>query len=382
MCAERLYKPMRMGNMALAHRMVMAPLTRFRADQHHNPSPYAKEYYEQRASVPGTFQVSEATFISPQAGGYKSIPGIWSESQIAGWKAIVDAVHQKGSYIYMQLWALGRVAQEPVLKEQGFRVRSASPIPVPSDQTNTGAPTTIPDELTEAEIQSFIRDYAQAAANAIEAGFDGVEIHGANGYLIDQFWQDVSNQRRDGWGGSIPARARFGLEVTKAVIAAVGDSKKVGMRLSPWGNFQGMLMDDPVPQFRYIVQELRKLDLAYLHLIESRVSGSAADGVYRDESGTQENDPFIRDWGVDTPIILAGGFTPAKAAKVVGEQYTEDNVAIAFGRYFISTPDLPYRIQHGLELNQWDRPTFYKQGPGGYTDYPFSKEFLAHGSRL
>lgn len=156
------------------------------------------------------------------------------------------------------------------------------------------------------------------------------------------------------------------------------------MRLSPWGNFQGMLMKDPVPQFKYIVDELRKLDLAYLHLIESRVSGSAADGVYRsaEEGGTKENDPFIKAWGMELPIILAGGFTPEKARKVVGEQYTGDNVAIAFGRSFISTPDLAFRIQHGIPLNPWDRPTFYKAGPGGYIDYPFSKEFLAQESRL
>ncbi|EME41543.1 hypothetical protein DOTSEDRAFT_73828 [Dothistroma septosporum NZE10] len=374
--ADRLFKPIKVGSITLHNRLPMAPLTRFRADKDNNPSEYARAYYEQRASVPGTLLITEATFISPQAGGYPSIPGIWSESQITGWKDIVDAVHRKGSYIYMQLWALGRVAQEKVLSEKGFRVRSASAIAVPSEQTGAGAPTTVPSELTEDEIQSFISDYAQATRNAIKAGFDGVEVHGANGYLIDQFWQDVSNQRQDQWGGSIEKRARFGLQVTKAVIEAAGDSKKVGMRLSPWGNFQGMLMKEPVPQFNYIIEELKKLDLAYLHLIESRLSGSAADGVYNDEQGTVELDPFIKTWGPKEPLILAGGYTPDKAKKVVGEIYTTDNILIAFGRYFISTPDLPYRLQHGIELNKWDRPTFYKQGPGGYTDYPFSEEFV------
>lgn len=176
--ADRLFKPIKVGSITLNNRLPMAPLTRFRADKDNNPSEYAKAYYEQRASVPGTLLITEATFISPQAGGYPSIPGIWSESQIAGWKDIVDAVHSKGSYIYMQLWALGRVAQEKVLSEKGFRVKSASTVAVPAAQTGLGAPTTVPDEMTEDEIQSFINDYAQATRNAIKAGFDGVEIHG------------------------------------------------------------------------------------------------------------------------------------------------------------------------------------------------------------
>lgn len=208
------------------------------------------------------------------------------------------------------------------------------------------------------------------------AGFDGVEIHGANGYLIDQFWQDVSNTRCDGWGGSVEKRARFGLEVTKAVIEACGgDAKKVGMRLSPWGKFQGMGMVDPVEQFEYVVGELAKLDLAYLHLIESRESGSAADGVYFDR-GTEELKRFIEVWGEERPVILAGGMTPDKAKWVVNEVATGPNVAIGFGRYFISTPDLVYRIKNGIELNKWDRPTFYAPGPEGYIDYEFSKEWL------
>lgn len=177
--ADRLFKPLKVGTSHLQHRIVMAPLTRFRADKQHVPSEHAKEYYEQRASVPGTLLITEATFVSNQAGGYPSIPGIWSESQIASWKDIVDAVHKKGSFIYLQLWGLGRVAQEKVLKEEGgWRVRSASAIAVPSTQTATGAATTVPDAMTEEEIQSFINDYAQAGANAMKAGFDGVEIHG------------------------------------------------------------------------------------------------------------------------------------------------------------------------------------------------------------
>ena len=175
---DRLFHTLKLGHGQLQHRLVMAPLTRFRADEHNNPSEHAKLYYEQRACVPGTLIVTEATFISPQAGGYPSIPGIWSESQIAGWKDIVDAVHRKGSLIYLQLWALGRVAKEEVLAKGGFRVRSASAIPVAEGQTSAGGPTTVPDEMTEEEIRSFVKDYANAAKNAMKAGFDGVEIHG------------------------------------------------------------------------------------------------------------------------------------------------------------------------------------------------------------
>lgn len=177
--ADRLFKPIKVGTSLLQNRVVMAPLTRFRADKDHNPSPYAKEYYEQRASVPGTLLITEATFVSGQAGGYPNIPGIWSQSQIDGWKDIVDSVHKKGSFIYLQLWGLGRVAQEKVLQEEGgWRVRSASAIAVPAEQTSTGKAGTTPDATTEEEIHEFINDYAQAASNAIEAGFDGVEIHG------------------------------------------------------------------------------------------------------------------------------------------------------------------------------------------------------------
>ncbi|EME88727.1 uncharacterized protein MYCFIDRAFT_35126 [Pseudocercospora fijiensis CIRAD86] len=380
MALDKLFRPLQVGHNQLQHRLVMAPLTRFRADEHHNPSPHAKTYYEQRSSTPGTLIITEATFISPSAGGYKRIPGIWSATQIQAWKEIVQAVHKAGCTIYLQLWALGRVAQSSVLEsEEGgpYEVKAPSAIPVdPSQTNNSGGPTTIPKELTEPEIFQLIQHYARAAKTAIhEANFDGVEIHGANGYLIDQFFQDVSNQRTDGWGGNIPNRARFGLEVTKAVIEAIGDSKKVGIRLSPWGKFQGMGMENPIPQFEYVIEELKKLDLAYLHLIESRKSGSAADGVYF-ERGTEELKRFLEVWGDEVPIILAGGFTEEKAAWVVNEFATGENVAVAFGRYFISNPDLVFRVRNGIELNRWDRGSFYTAGPEGYVDYEFSKEWV------
>ncbi|KAF2758250.1 NADH:flavin oxidoreductase/NADH oxidase family protein [Pseudovirgaria hyperparasitica] len=370
MSIDKLFKPIKLGGLNLDHRVIMAPLTRFRADESHTPSPDAKEYYAQRASSPGTLLITEATFISPRCGGYDRIPGIWNYGQRAAWKEITDAVHAKGCYIYCQLWALGRVANEDVLARDGFDVQSASDVPV--DETK---PT--PKPLTEDDIKLVIQDYVDAAENAMIAGFDGVELHGANGYLIDQFWQDVTNKRTDTYGGSIENRARFGIEVTKAVIAAVGDSKKVAMRLSPWATGQRMKMEDPVPQFSHIIQELKKLNLSYLHLVESRVgyNTTAVDGDYH--VLTRENDKFVELWGTEAPIMLAGGFTEEKAAKVVNEVYTADNVTIAFGRYYISTPDLPYRIKRGIPLNKYNRETFYSSGPEGYIDYPFSKEYLA-----
>ncbi len=211
--------------------------------------------------------ISEATFIAPAAAGYGNVPGIWSQEQITGWKKVTDAVHEKGSFIYLQLWALGRAADPENLKaEFGKKVVSASDIPIKG-----GAK---PEPLTEEEIWEFVGYYKQAALNAIEAGFDGVEIHGANGYLVDQFLQDVSNNRTDAWGGSIEKRARFGLEVAKAVVGAVG-AERTGIRLSPFSTFQDMKMDDPIPQFSYFVEHLKPLKLAYVHVVESRISGNA-----------------------------------------------------------------------------------------------------------
>ena len=296
------------------------------------------------------------------------MPGIWNEDQVQGWREITDAVHEKSSYIFLQLAATGRVANPDNLRKQGYKLVSSSPVSLDSEHE-------VPYALTEEEIQDFVQDYANAARNAMKAGFDGVELHGGNGYLIDQFWQDVVNRRTDRWGGSIENRARFGLEVMKAVIAAVGDSKKVGMRLSPWSTYQGMKMDEPIPQFLHVVQELKALDIAYIHLVESRISGSSADGVYHELN--RENEALIEAWGIGAPILLAGGSTVGKTKRVMTELYPRHSIAVTFGRYFISNPDLPFRVQNEIELNKYDRSTFYKlQAPEEYIDYSFSKEWL------
>ncbi|KAH8674553.1 hypothetical protein BGZ60DRAFT_404271 [Tricladium varicosporioides] len=371
---SNLFKPLKIGNATLENRIVLAPLTRFRADDNHVPLPFVADYYVQRASTPGTLLITEATFIAPQAGGMTNVPGIWNDAQIQAWKKVTDAVHEKRSFIYLQLWALGRAAQEKVMKEEfgeKGKVVSSSDVPI-------GPNNAVPTPLTENEIVEYIGLYAQAAKNAVAAGFDGVEIHGANGYLIDQFTQDTSNKRTDKWGGSVENRARFGIEVAKAVVAAIGP-ERTGIRLSPFSEFQSMRMKDPVPQFTYLTQELRKLKLAYLHVVESRISG----GVDTSHSTEASLDFIFDTWGNTSPILLAGGFMPDGAYAAVDKEYKDKDIAIVFGRYFISNPDLVFKIKTGLDLTPYDRSKFYlKKQEEGYTTYPFSKEFQAQTQAL
>ncbi|OJJ73330.1 hypothetical protein ASPBRDRAFT_122180 [Aspergillus brasiliensis CBS 101740] len=362
--SSKLFQPLQIGKAKLKHRVIMAPLTRLRADSQHIPLPMATSYYEQRASVPGTMLIAEATQISPSAGGVPHGPGIWSEEQVQSWKDITEAVHQKGSYIFCQLIAVGRAADPAQLHAEGGHVLHApSPIPI-----EPGMP--IPKELDEHEIQGIINDFATAAQNAIRAGFDGVEIHGANGYLVDQFLQDVSNTRNDKWGGSIPNRARFGLEVARAVVDAIG-ADRVGFRLSPWNTWQGMKMVDPVPQFTYFVKRLQELGLAYLHVIESRV----INNVDCEQAGSIR---FMLDiWGKSAPVIVAGGYNPKNVESALEGEYKGYQVGVAFGRHFLANPDLPFRIRHDIRLNPYQRESFYTaMQEDGYADYPFSEEFM------
>lgn len=330
--------------------------------------------YAQRASSPGTLLITEATFIALQAGGYSNVPGIWSQAQIDSWKNATEAVHAKGSFIYLQLWALGRAADLVELKKDvgpDAKIVSASDLNFDGRQ---GHPK--PTPLTEEEIKEYIGLYAQAAKNAVEAGFDGVEIHGANGYLIDQFLQDVSNVRTDAWGGSIEKRARFGIEVAKAVVEAVG-AERTGIRMSPFSKFQGMKMADPKPQFSYFVGELKKLKLAYIHVVESRIAGNT------DVEQTEKVDFLVDLWNNQSPVLIAGGFKPASAKKTVDEEYKNRDIAIVFGRYFISNPDLVFRVKEGIDFAPYDREKFYnKKQVDGYTTWKFSKEFEAQEAKL
>lgn len=362
---SRLFEPLQVGDVKLQHRVVMAPLTRFRADDNHVPIlPMVKEYYAQRASVPGTLLITEGTFISPRAGGMQNVPGIYDAAQIKAWREVTDAVHAKGSFIFCQLWALGRAASSEALSADGYKVVSSSNHAFPGGET--------PEPLDEAGIQAFIDDFAQAAKNAIEAGFDGVEIHGANGYLPDQFLQDVTNDRTDRWGGSIENRSRFGLEVAKAVSAAVGP-EKTGYRISPWSPFQGMKMEDPIPQFTHHVTKLAEQGLAYIHIVESRISGNQTLDVV-----SEQVDPFLEAWSKNksahSATFLAGGFT-AEGAEDTLQRYKSHKIAIVFGRHFIANPDLPTRIKKSIPLNDYDRDTFYKaKSATGYIDYPFAAQ--------
>ena len=359
--ATNLSSPIRIGNHELKHRVIMAPMTRYRANEDHVPLDMVAEYYAQRASIPGTFIISEGTLISPQAGGFSCAPGIYNEDQIQAWRKVTDAVHAKGSFIFCQLWALGRAATPEILAKEGQKLVSSSNLPMSEDSET-------PQPLSEEGIQKFIGYYTTAAENAIQAGFDGVEIHGANGYLADQFLQDKCNNRQDRWGGSVENRARFGIEVAKSIAAAIGP-ERVGYRVSPFSPFQGMKMDDPVPQFTYLAEHLRDLKVAYLHIVESRISGAG------DIEGMDQVDFLVEAWGDFGTIILAGGFSPESATEAL-RKHRKDNIAIAFGRTFLANPDLPFRIDKGLPLTKYNRDTFYvEQSPIGYTDYPFSPAF-------
>ncbi|KAH7362678.1 hypothetical protein B0T11DRAFT_311056 [Plectosphaerella cucumerina] len=363
---SRLFEPLNLGTSKLGHRLAMAPLTRYRSSDDWVPLPIMKEYYEQRACVPGTLIISEATLISPETVGRYNIPGIWSDAQIAAWKDITDGVHAKGGIIYCQLWHHGRAAFPEVLAASGFPMLSSSPTPISPDHAT-------PQAMTEEDIDRTIRQYATAARNAIAAGFDGVEIHGANGYLPDQFLQTTCNKRTDRWGGSIENRARFHLEVTKAVVAAVG-AERTGIRLSPYSDFGGMLMDDPDPTFRYLTEKLRPLGLAYLHLVEARISGNADA-----ECGGQRTVRWMVElWDNASPVLVAGGFTPESARTAADETYRGYDVCIVFGRYFVTNPDLVWRVKAGVPLVKYDRSTFYTpKEPRGYIDYPFSEGYTA-----
>ncbi|KAJ7137844.1 NADH:flavin oxidoreductase/NADH oxidase [Mycena epipterygia] len=364
--SPQLFETITLGPLSLKHRVVLAPLTRLKGDANHVPMlPLVKDYYTQRASTPGTFLIAESTIIAAKAGGYPNMPGIWSADQINAWKEVVKSVHSKGSFIFLQLLALGRGSIPAVLQaaDPTFPYISASDIPAV-----VGAEK--PRPLTTAEIDEYAGLYAQAAKNAMEAGFDGVEIHAANGCLLDQFLQDVSNNRTDAYGGSEENRARFPLEVIKAVADAVGEDR-TSIRFSPWSPFAGMGMKEPIPTFSHVVSEIKRLHpkFAYIHLIEPRI---AADSTINTspENVAQSNDFICEIWG-DLPLIRGGGYTRDTAI----EAAKRTNTLVAFGRTFIANPDLPLRLEKNIALNPYDRSTFYLPGqdsPLGYTDQPFA----------
>ncbi|OBZ70774.1 putative inactive dehydrogenase EasA [Grifola frondosa] len=300
-------------------------------------------------TVPGSLLISEGPFIAAQAGGMPHVPGIWNDEQVAAWRRVTDAVHAKGSFIFMQLWAVGRAATVSQLKKEDPNF----PYVGPSDIKLSGRSET-PRPLTVTEIKEYVQLYATAASNAVHrAGFDGVEFHGANGYLVDQFLQDVSNNRTDEYGGSVENRCRFALEALEAISKAVGQSR-TAVRLSPWGEFQDMRMADATifSTYTHFITRLSELypNLAYVHVIEPDAQGSAGRSPRKGESNE-----FIRKIWAPRPIISAGGYSRESALKVA----EETGQLIAFGRAYIPNPDLPLRLRKNLPLTATDRSVFY-----------------------
>lgn len=363
MVESRLWKPLKIAGIEVKHRIGMPGLSRFRGSDDHVATPMMKEYYGQRSQVPGTLIITEADLISPGSGGYPNAPGIWRDEQVKAWKSVTDEVHRNGSFIICQLFHIGRAANAEIAEKEGIEIVSASALPL-----EDGA--TIPRALTIEEIGRIVQDFASAAKNAIRAGFDGIELHAGNGYLIDSFIQDVSNVRTDGYGGSIANRSRFACEVMKAAGDAIGP-QRVGIRLSPWSRFQGMRMKEPIPQFTDIILKAKELGLGYIHLIEPRVFNNED----LEHPVVETLDFAINLW--DGPLLLAGGYKPGMAQKAVDDTYQDRDIIVMFGRYFVANPDLVFRIKNRLPLTPYDRSTFYDvKNPVGYLDYPFSKEFL------
>ncbi|CCE09092.1 putative NADH-dependent Flavin Oxidoreductase [Bradyrhizobium sp. STM 3843] len=366
-----LFSPLKIGPYELKHRVVMAPLTRMRAEPGTlAPRALNAEYYAQRATAGGLI-IAEASPVLPTGFGNPNVPGIYSEAQIAGWRRVVDAVHAKGGIIFLQLWHVGRVSHSS-FQPGGALPVAPSAIAIGDDfkaMTADGKAVAyeIPRALATDEIPGIVAAYKQAARNAKAAGFDGVEIHGANGYLIEQFLQSRSNQRTDAYGGSIVNRARFLIEVTQAAIDVYG-ADRVGVRLSPYGIANGSGEPDPMPLYTHVVEALNPLGLAYLHLLEPRSSGAGrADVNWQNVPSAMEL--FRPIWnGV---LIAAGGFVGDTANAAIAEGHAD---AVAFGRYFISNPDLPRRLAHGFPLTPYHRPTFYGGEAKGYTDYPVHDE--------
>ncbi len=360
-----LFDSLKIGDLTLPNRLVMAPLTRMRSKQPGDvPQEINAKYYAQRAGA--GLIISEATQISQQGKGYPATPGIYSDEQVEGWKAVTKAVHDQGGRIFLQLWHVGRISH-PSHQPNGASPVAPSAIAAKNSGTYTAEfkPTSIltPRALETEEIAGIVSDFKKAAQNAKEAGFDGVEVHGANGYLLDQFLQDGSNKRTDQYGGSIENRARLLLEVMDAAISVWGASK-VGVRLSPYGTFNDVSDSDPEKLFSYVLEKLDERKIAFLDLIEPRSSG-AGGGDSEVENAPNTANIFREKFkGV---LISAGGYNPELAKEAVESGKTD---AVAFGRYFISNPDLPRRIKEGKELNKYNRATFYGGAEAGYTDYP------------
>jgi N-ethylmaleimide reductase len=356
MSVTKLFEPYKLGPITLPNRTVMAPLTRNRAVAGLVPNPLAIEYYAQRASA--GLLITEASQVSQQGQGYQDTPGIYSKEQIAGWRKVTDEVHKRGGRIFIQLWHVGRISHTDLQPGHGAPV-APSAITAKTKTFVGGKFTDVsePRALELGEIPGIVDSFRKAAANAIEAGFDGVEIHGANGYLLDQFAKDGTNKRTDGYGGSIENRARLMLEVTEAVAKQIG-AERTGIRISPVTPANDVSDSNPQPLFDYIVDRLNALKLVYIHVIEGATGGP------RDIAPFDYKALRSRFKGA---YIANNGYTLDLANKVLAADEAD---LIAFGKLFIANPDLVQRLKKGAPLNEPDKTTFYGGGAKGYTDYP------------
>ncbi|HRF29648.1 MAG: alkene reductase [Azonexus sp.] len=353
-----LFDPIQVGDMALANRIVMAPLTRNRAIEGNKPGPLTVEYYRQRATA--GLIIAEASPISPLAQGYLDTPGIWSAEQVAAWREVTSAVHGEGGKIVLQLWHVGRISHSSLLPDGAAPVSSTDRVANASTFTREGfIPVSKPRALRDDEIPALIEDYRRAARNAIDAGFDGVEIHAANTYLIEQFLRDSVNDRSGPYGGSIANRARLLLEVVAAIAGEIG-AGRTGIRLSPMTTFTAPLDSDPQALYGYVVEQLAPFGLAYLHVIEGETGGTR----------TPEGKPFDYEAlhrACKGAWMVNNGYSRDLALQTVADGKAD---LIAFGRSFISTPDLVRRLREGAALNELRADKLYGGGAEGYTDYP------------
>ena len=372
MTTATLFSPLRLGALELPNRVVMAPLTRNRSPNA-IPTALAAEYYAQRASpLDGAgLIISEATAISPQGQGYADVPGLYGTEQLDGWKQVTKAVHAAGGKMVCQLWHVGRVSHHLLQPDNGdpvapSAIRANTKTYLIDGEGQGGfALTSQPRALHRHEIPQIVHDYAAAARNAVKsAGFDGVEIHGANGYLLDQFLKTGANQRTDDYGGSIENRSRLMLEVTRAVVDAVGHDR-VGIRLSPVTPANDIVDADPQPLFDHLLRQLATLGLAYVHVIEGATGGP------REVAGRPFNYARLkaayRDAGGQGAWMVNNGYTPESAETAIEDGWAD---LVAFGRPFISNPDLTARIRAGAALAPIAKDTLYGGGARGYTDYP------------
>jgi N-ethylmaleimide reductase len=365
--AEKLFQPVRLGPYELRHRIVMAPLTRSRAGPGNVPTPLMAAYYAQRASA--ALIISEATQVSMQGQGYAWTPGIHSREQVDGWRLVTAAVHAAGGLIFLQLWHVGRISHPALQPDNMLPVAPSAIKPdamafIENDQgQGLNVPCLKPRALDTEEMPYIIRQYERGAKNAIKAGFDGVEVHGANGYLIDQFIESRSNRRSDAWGGPIENRSRLLMEVVE-VVGDIFGQERVGVRLSPLSTFNDMGDDQPEVTFGHIADKLNEYKLAYLHVINP--AAAAVEKRLPPPPEAMRMVDLIRN-KYRGLLMLAGGFDHDTA-----EEWLEQGKAdvIAFGRKFLANPDLPERFRQRADLNPDDPSTYYGGGAKGYTDYP------------